>query len=63
MIQMQLPLQASVVGIIVHICAQAVQDRRPQHEDGRAPAQTISPVELMVTLQQDAVDEFDGIKD
>lgn len=52
----------SVEGIFVDICAQAVKDCCSQHEDGRAPAQAIPPVELMIALQHAAINELDRIE-
>lgn len=54
--------EGSVVVVVV-LGVQAVQDGSPEREDGGAPGQTVTPVELVVYSQADGLDELDGEQD
>lgn len=54
---------AGSVVIVVVFGVQAVQDGSSEREDGGAPSQAITPVELVVYSQADRLDELDGEQD
>lgn len=55
--------QGGSVVVVVVLGVQAVQDGSPEREDGGAPGQAVTPVELVVYSQADRLDELDGEQD
>lgn len=53
----------SVEGVLIQVCAEAEQYPTPQHEDGSAPTQAVTPVKLMVGLKDFPINELDGVED
>lgn len=54
--------ESDLVVFLIILGVEAVQDSPTKREDGPAPGQTISPVELMVDSQVDALNELDGVE-